>query len=266
MVMTLFGRREHTHGTDIDEHPILHAETPMFHVLFLAAGLAIITGLSEEFIFRCAIPAAIFHQTSSVLTALFGQAALFGIGHISSLAKTGENKVVASLQGATGVWHGLVYLMTGGDLLPCIIAHFVYDWHVFMETWMTTNSQMDYTNKAALTKLSQMEERELRKIKEEAGPSLTSQTLALARRFFYAFDYKHCSSLSKADVQRAITYAFLHDAKQPTEDRVSDLFDRILESREKDTDFVSTNDAGHRLVLPEFLRVLFLLKASPQAT
>jgi len=263
MVMALFGRREHDSATDIDDHPILQAETPMLYVLLLAAGLALITALSEELIFRGLIPTAIFHQVRSVPIALFGQAALFGLGHISPQAKVGENKVVAGLQSINAFWHGLIYILTGGDILPCIVSHFVYDWHVFMETWMTTNSQMDYTNNVSLKKLSPMEERELRKIKLEAGPSLTNETLAFARRFFYAFDSNHCSSLSKSDVQRAVSYAFLHDDKQPTEVRVTALFDKILQSRE-DPELVAHGNVDRRLVLPEFLRLLFLLKASPE--
>jgi Type II CAAX prenyl endopeptidase Rce1-like len=260
MVMTLFGRRERPHATDLVDHPILQTETPMLHALFLAAGLSMLTGISEELIFRGALPTAIFHQTSSVAIALLGQAALFGLGHISSQAKAGENKVVAGLQFANGYWHGLVYLATGGDVLPCIISHFIYDWHVFMETWMTTNAQMDYTNKAALTKLTPMEERELRKIKQEAGPSLSAETMAFARRFFYAFDYTHCGSLSKADVQRAVSYAFLHDERQPTEEQVNSLFERVLDGRD-DPECLLQDEVRRRLVLPEFLRLLFLLKA-----
>jgi hypothetical protein len=113
-----------------------------------------------------------------------------------------------------------------------------------------------------LQKLPLDDEVEIRRIKEEAGPSLSTETLAHARRFFYAFDYEHRCSLSESDVKRAVSYAFLQDKVQPDEDRVSDLFETMLQQR--DGKFIK-KDSQNRLRLSEFFRLLFLLKARAQS-
>lgn len=264
MVMSLFGRREHVHKDGDTSYP---PETPMMHAMSLSVALAVITGLSEEVVFRGIIPSAIFHLAQSVPITLVAQSLLFGLGHLSPQASLGENKVISGLQATNGLWYGLVYLATGGDILPCIIGHALYDIHVFMETWMSINEQLTYTEEAVLKILSPEDEIEIRRIKQEAGPRLSTETLAHARRFFYAFDYEHQESLSKSDVKRAVSYACLHDKVQPTDDRVSRLFDTMLEQRPiHDSNFVATERHQDRLGLAEFLKLLFLLKAKPQSS
>jgi len=261
MVMSLFGRREHDHKDNSVSYP---PETPMMHAMSLSIALAIITGFSEEIVFRGFLPLAIFHFAQSVPMTLIGQSLLFGLGHLSPQATLGENKVISGLQATNGLWYGLVYLAAGGDILPCIIAHALYDIHVFMETWMSINEQMDYTEAAVLERLSPDDEVEIRRIKEEAGPNLSTETLAHARRFFYAFDYEHRDSLSKSDVKRAVSYAFLHDHNQPSNERVSQLFDRMIKKRDLNGSDAFSSNLQERLRLPEFLRLLFLLKAKSQ--
>lgn len=261
MVMTLFGRRKHENGGATGSHEDLQAETPMLDVLFLSACIAMATSVSEEIVFRGIIPSFVAHISHSLPIALFSQAALFGFGHISPKGTSGENRIVAGVQTTNGLWSGLVYLMTGGDILPCIIAHALFDVHVFMKTWMQINDQMDYTEDAVTMRLTPSEQEAVFKIKEEGGPSLGVETLAFARRFFYAFDYEHRGSLSRSDVQRAIAYAFLQDADQPSETRVDELFGKLLKRRDQDV----AAEEEQRLELPEFLRMLFVLKASPSA-
>ena len=261
MVMSLFGRREHAHKDSSAFYP---PGTPMMHAMFLSIALAVITGVSEEIVFRGILPSAMFHFAQSVPITLAGQSLLFGLGHLSPKSTLGENKIISGLQATNGLWYGLVYLAAAGDILPCIIAHALYDIHVFMETWMTINEQMDYTEFAVLERLDPEDEIEIRRIKQEA-PSLSTETLAHARRFFYAFDYEHRDSLSKSDVKRAVSYAFLHDKIQPSNDQISELFDRMLEKRAVNGDIYVKKDLHDRLRLPEFLRLLFLLKAKSQA-
>jgi membrane protease YdiL (CAAX protease family) len=259
MVMTLFGRRKHEHK---DGAAPQTPETPMMHALVLSTALAMVTGVSEEIVFRGILPSVIINFAQSVPITLFGQAFLFGFGHLSpQSSSSGENKVVVGLQTTNGLWYGLVYLATGGDILPCIIAHALYDIHVFVETWMKINDQIDYTESSVLQMLHPDDEVEIRRIKQEAGPSLSTETLAHARRFFYAFDYEHRGSLSESDVKRAVSYAFLQGKVQPDEDRVADLFKRMLQ--ERDGEFVDTS-LQDRLRLSEFFKLLFLLKARAQ--
>jgi hypothetical protein len=262
MVMTLFGRRKHNHPPTshlIGGYQTLHAETPMLFALLFSTAIAIATGVSEEIIFRGLIPTAVVHLTHSIPLALIGQGILFGVGHQSPAATRGENKVISAMQTVSGTWYGVVYLLAGGDILPCIIAHALYDTHILMGTWMKINDQMDYTETAVLRRLTKMDEKEIRKIKLEVGSSLSAETLAFLRRFFYAFDYDHAGSLSRSDVQRAISYAFLRDTEQPTEERVNQLFDRLIGNRDE----IATGDVASRLMLPEFLRMILFIRANP---
>lgn len=226
-------------------------------VLMYASSVSLLSGLSEEIVFRGALPAAIFGLSHSIPLTLAVQALLFGHAHISPQASRGENQVMCGLHTIHGLWYGLAYLMLGGDVLPCIVAHALHDIHVFMKTWDEVNDQMDYTEGAVLEKLSPADEEAIRLIKEEAGPSLTAETLAYARRFFFAFDYEHQGSLSEADVQRAVSFAFLQDQVQPSQERVHKLFRKILGRRD-------SPGPADRLQIAEFLRLLFLLKANPR--
>lgn len=234
----------------------------MMHALVLSTALAMVTGVSEEIVFRGIFPSVIFNFAQSVPITLFVQAFLFGSGHLSPQSfSSGENKVVVGLQTTNGLWYGLVYLATGGDILPCIVAHALYDIHAFVETWVRINDQIDYTESSVLQMLHPDDVVEIRKIKREAGPSLSTETLAHARRFFYAFDYEHRGSLSESDVKRAVSFAFLQGKVQPDEDRVADLFKRMLQERDGESVEKSLQD---RLGLSEFLKLLFLLKARAQ--
>ena len=248
MVISLFGRRR------TQEEP---SATSTPQVIGLSSIIALTTSISEELLFRGYIPAAILGMTQSLPVALAGSAGLFALGHVSPRSSAGENKVVGSLQFLNGLWYGLVYLMTGGDILPCIIAHLIYDMHVFCETWHTINTQMDYTQEAFRQQLPESEELAIQKIQEEAGPALNTETLNFAKRFFYAFDYEHKGSLSLSDCQRAISYAFMQDEAFPPPFEVSEMCKAVLESREEELCQTPTD----RLSVSEFLRVLFALKA-----
>jgi len=307
MVMTLFGRRRRQQPPPQpqQEDRMTMASPPtattssssssMIQVLPVAAGIALMTGLSEELVFRGEIPtvlnqwlllsssssSSIVSSSSSsmdtlaiFLTVWIGQATLFGLGHVTSKASWGENRIVSGLQFINGLWYGAVYTMTGGNILPCMIAHFLYDCHVFMETWMSMNDQMDYTDHACSQPLSLQDKHAMAQIQKEAGPMLTSQTLDYTRRFFYTFDYEHKGSLSRSDVQRAVSYAFLQDDVQPSMERVDKLFEGMLKRRAKESlskgreiRMSMPSPPPHfprdRLRLSDFLRVLFVLKGNP---
>jgi hypothetical protein len=253
MVISLFGRRRTA------EEPFL---TSTHQMMGLSAAIALSTAISEEMVFRAYVPAAILGVTHSLPLALVGQAVLFGLGHLSPRSTLGENKIVVGLQLLNGLWYGLVYLWTGGDILPCIIAHILYDMHVFCGTWSAINKQMDYTQHAFQERLVDSEEREIQKIQQQAGPSLNNDTLSFARRFFYAFDYEHKGSLSLPDVQRAVSYAFLQDKVVPEPAQVSQVFANVLDTRKTSFD---RDVPPERLSVSEFLRVLFSLKSQAWA-
>ncbi len=98
-------------------------------VAFLSLGISCLTGVCEEIIFRGLVPHMLlapicFHDPA---LACILQASLFAIGHTSPLASPQENNVVATMQFLNGLWMGVLYLFTGGDIVPCIIAHAVSD-------------------------------------------------------------------------------------------------------------------------------------------
>ena len=85
------------------------------------------TGCCEEIVFRGLIP----HLMKSTIcqgntaVACIGQASLFALGHSSPKTSMQENKTVMSIQFLNGLWEGVLYLLVGGDIVPCIIAHAV---------------------------------------------------------------------------------------------------------------------------------------------
>jgi len=247
MCISLFGRRKSVNDPDATDAPVM---------MVLATLIALSTGISEEILFRGYIPTGIEALTHSLPVAVLGQAFLFALAHISPKSSGSENMLVGGLQFVNGLWYGVIYAATGGDVLPCIIAHALYDSHVLCETWSTINKQMDYTQDAFQERLEISEIEALKKIQEEAGPALSSETLDLARRFFYAFDYEHKGSLCLSDVHRAVNYAFLNSRLVPERDEVESAFDYLIHKRHSSLDY-----PGDRLTVSEFLRLLFALKS-----
>ena len=130
--------------------------------------------------------------------------------------------------------------------------------HVLCETWTLINHQMDYTQEAYQSTPCEEEEMAIQQIQKQAGPSLSRDTLNFARRFFFAFDYEHKGSLSLHDVQRAVSYAFLKDKVTPEPETVENAFNKVIESRDLSLSSAPVN----RLVVSEFLRLLFAIKSN----
>ena len=197
-VMTLFGRRRRrkfqqqqqqqdddvlppmmtettsTNGNNGDEMRAIPTTTTTTtttgQVLAHTFGLALVTSVSEEVVFRGYLPSLIILAATTVVavpagplpaivvvgTALVGQALAFGLAHYhqetppptkqkkkknnrggagntvlggGGLAAAAQNNdhdhhqlLMVELQAMNGLWYGLVYLTTGGNLLPCIVA------------------------------------------------------------------------------------------------------------------------------------------------
>mmetsp|Transcript_27430 Transcript_27430/g.40253 ORF Transcript_27430/g.40253 Transcript_27430/m.40253 type:complete len:428 (+) Transcript_27430:2742-4025(+) len=255
-VMTLFGRRKHAEQTvGGGSHPTLAPETPMIHVLVLASLMSVGAGISNELVFRGVLPSLVDMQVHSVALAWMLQSIVYGLAQMDSKASTGENKIIVGQGMVGGAWLGLVYLLAGGDLLPSIIAHSLNNMHDDVRTWMKINSQMDYSEEAVLKRLSDDDRQELQEVSRDVA--LNAEALTFANRFFYAFDYDHEGALSKSNVRRAMSYAFLKDEKQPSNDRVDELFDKLVMERK------TRKFPLDRIRLPEFIRMLFMLKANP---
>jgi len=247
MALSLFGRRKSIEDVE--------GTTPEL-MTSLSALIALCTGLSEELLFRAYVPIALYALSHSLPLALFGQAAIFAAVHISPSANPGQNRVIGGHQFMNGLWYGLVYQMTGGDILPCIIAHVLHDMFIFCSSWQTINNQMDYTQEAYKMSLPQHEEAAIAKLQEMTGPMRNKETLNFAKRFFYAFDSTHQGSLSLQDVHRSIEYAFLNQEVSTERDEVDELFDTLVQARS------TTELTSDRLGVAEFMCLLFALKSN----
>jgi len=261
-VMSLFGRRlknHRNHEEEIIDPPASQPANPMIRTLLLLLMISTMTGVCEEIVFRVLIPYGILNCSHSLVLTFISQAALFGLGHVSPKDPKSEDKTFIILQTFLGLWYGSVYLLAGGNILPSIIAHSLYESHILLKTWVHINDQIDYTENAVLEQLTMKDKTELRKLKQETSQSLSVETCAFLRRFFYAFDYDRIGSLSKLDVQRAVSYAFMNDTEKPSEERIEEFFTKTLSSRLQ----MSSDDSSPRLRLPEFLRLIIFLRESP---
>ena len=260
IVISLFGRRKST------MEPTASAS---FQVMVLSTMIAISSGISEEVIFRGYIPTALSSMTHSLPLAFLGQALFFAGGHISKNAQPGENQLNGSFQLFNGLWYGVVYLSTGGDILPCIIAHILYEMHVLMETWTSINNQMDYTQESSMKFLAEEEKSAIERLKIQAGVTLDTETVNFARHFFYAFDNDHAGRLSISNCQRAVSYAFMNE-NAPKPEVVVDLFNQVRETRDSTegvednchTTTTTATQSEDRLNFSEFLHLLFVLRSN----
>lgn len=248
-VLALFGRREDA------EHDV--RGTSPLTVLLVSLGIGSVSAVSEEVVFRGLLPTALASYTHSIELALVGQALLFGLGQIRRNSTMAENGIFSLMQSLNGLWCGMVYLGTGGDLLPVLVAHILYECHVFVGGWKMINDQLDYTQRTEVTASEQVE---LDALEKEAGGNLAPEVLDHCRKFFYAFDGDHKGSLSRADVKRAVAYAFSQDGPviQPSDARTNAVFDEVLQQRPP-----ASQEDSERIGLSEFLHLLFALKSQP---
>jgi membrane protease YdiL (CAAX protease family) len=226
MVMTVFGRRNAPPKEFIPkQYRNLSFPTSSTLTVFVwSLIIAGITGFCEEFVFRCEIPSIITHYTGSAALAFLGQALLFGLGHASPRSNLTENGIV-----------------------PCMIAHAIYDFQVFFFTWLSTNAQIEYADRMYLEPLPQDVQRTVSQLR--VGDD---NTIRSCKRLFYTFDYDKNKSLSLSEVRRGISYLWLQLGSRapPPEKLVDSLF------------FSCTEGRGERMRFPEFVK---LFTALPQS-
>ena len=160
------------------------------------------------------------------------------------------------------MWYAAVYQMTGGDILPCIIAHVLYDMHTLCQTWTIVNNQIDYTQESSMNQMREEEKTAVERLQRGTGITLNSETVDFARHFFYAFDNDHAGSLSLSDCQRAVSYAFMNDSIAPDTGAVRDLFEQAKDQRYTDGNSVVSSD---RLDFSEFLHLVVALRSNSRA-
>jgi membrane protease YdiL (CAAX protease family) len=249
MVMTIFGRRR-APPKELIPQQYRNLEFPTsstFRVIYWSLVVAGATGFCEELVFRCEIPSLIAHYTGNVALALFGQALLFGLGHFSPRSNLTENGIVMSLQAFNGLCFGLLYILTGGDNVTCIIAHAIYDFQVFFFTWLSTNNQIEYADRMYMEPLPSDVQSELSKLRIKDDDSFRK-----CKRLFYTFDFDKNKTLTLSEVRKGISYLWLELglSMPPSEKLVDDLFISYSEGLGK----------GGRVRFPEFVKLLTTLQ------
>jgi membrane protease YdiL (CAAX protease family) len=266
MTMTLFGRR--TDVSQVDQELTKTDKMRPFirtlNVAVLAATISLTTGIVEELVFRGLVPhfleSALFND--QILLAYFGQALLFAAGHTSPRVSMEENKTLGSIHLINGLWSGLLYLLSGGDLVPCVISHSLYDFQVFFSTWMKTNDQIEYATKMSLEPTPKDSLAEMQALKRALGAKqFPDPSLKLAKRVFYLFDEDKNRYISRSEAQRGISYLGIEGFLVPPPTAVVDnLYDSCISER-KQKGVMLPNHVSDQLRFSDFVRIVLNAKA-----
>lgn len=254
MSLTLFGRRkappQDLLPPELRGKPI--ATTKAQDAALQSLILSGTTGFCEETVFRQLVPGLIAYYTgNNFLYPLVGQALLFGLGHVQP-GKTGleENAIVFSVQVLNGLVHGALFVATGGNIIPCIVAHALYDFVVFFKTWMDANDQIEYAEKMYEQPFPPDIQRQIRQVLASGGANPTPEQLKAVKRTFYIFDGDKNKTLSLSEVRRGLSYLAIEKAANPPPNQVVDALFREVVSTKPDN--------RNRLEYPDFLRLITL--------
>lgn len=247
MVFTLFGRRKAPPDVfrPSDLKGKRYPTTATAEALLQSFVLSTVTGICEETVFRMEVPGLLNHNLGGFpVLPLVGQAFLFALGHSQPGTSISENGIVIGLQLINGSWFGLVYLLTGGDLIVCMVAHAVYDFVVFFNTWLDSNGQIEYAEKMWSSPLPpdiQSDVDNILRTNAKVDPKIFN----MIKRLFYIFDFDKNKALSKSEVRKGFSYLALERAgSPPPQDQVDALFDK----------YTSVDDKS-RLTFADFLRL-----------
>jgi Type II CAAX prenyl endopeptidase Rce1-like len=278
MVMTLFGRRRPppeeflppSYGS-VQTFPITSPADAAIQSFLMSS----VTGLCEETVFRQFVPSVIAATTGHPSWAFVGQALLFGLGHSNPKSPPSENAIVVGLQVINGLGFGLVYLLSGGDIVPCVVAHAFYDFVTFFATWASANGQLEYAERMYQEPLSIEQERQVQELLRGARQQRLDPKLYRAiKRLFYTFDFDKNKTLSLSEVRKGVAYMALERAgTPPPQQQVDQLFLAAMEAR-KGSFPATGNDSGsigkddNRLSFADFLRLYLsmLSRATNQPT
>lgn len=255
MALTLFGRRkappQDLLPPQLRGQPIV--TTKPQDAAFQSLVLAGTTGFCEETVFRQLVPGLIAYYTgNNLLLPLVGQAFLFGLGHVQP-GKTGleENAIVFGVQVINGLVHGLLFVGTGGNIIPCIVAHATYDFVVFFKTWMDANDQIEYAETMYEQPFPPDVQRQIQQVLAAGGAKPNPEQLNKVKRTFYIFDGDKNKTLSLSEVRRGLNYLAIEKGapSPPPQAMVDELFREVV-SRKPDN--------RNRLDYPDFLRLITL--------
>lgn len=252
LALTMFGRRKppppeflppRLRGMD-------YPTTSWLAVFVQSALLSLAIGFSEESVFRRMVPAALIAQglaTTEPLIVL-GSAVAFGLGHLQPKSGLQENAVVFTLQLINGLGFGAIYVLSGGDLVPAIIAHAIYDFVAFFSTWMKANAQIEYAEVKSLEPFDASIKSQVQAVFRSTRARVDENTLNAAKRLFYTFDFDRNGSLSLSEVRKGVAYwSIERKVQSPPQAVIDQAFRQVLETRE------DTGQPKDRLSFADFL-------------
>lgn len=257
MALHMFGRRRQRQDAKVVDSdgvrlPATSGSQPATtaQVVALLGVVSGVTAVSDEVVFRAFLPAAIYATTGSAAVAVIVPVALYGLGHVpwSNPASRADSVWFALQQSAAALWYATLFSLSG-SLVPGIVTHWLYDMHTLGASWHGVNCQMDYAEERMSVIVHRAE-------RDDAGIRLSPEASEASRRFFCAMDTERLDSLSLADVQRAVAYAFY--GKSPCTHAVANEFHRRAVAHNGDDD---TDEA--RLDYAQFVEVLKALRIRP---
>lgn len=113
----------------------MQSELSALKAIGIAAALA--SGLLEELVFRKILMDWLGEQGTEVITQVVISSIAFGIAHSSWAALRGELKIVlpvVSSTAALGAALAILYLVSGRNVLPCVVAHVAIN--LVIEPWL----------------------------------------------------------------------------------------------------------------------------------
>lgn len=287
LVVALWGRRsENLKQSNVGHHQ--DGTTDMWTALVPTLGLAFVTALCQETIFRSVVPALLWQGSHSIVVALLGAIILDGLYHSSSTTTTIENQEENDNDENNILWtqtclQAIVYTAlvaaSGGNLGPAIAARTLYTTHAWTTAWHGLNDQIDWAtqqqqnndNHRAMSSLSEHDAQVWEALQQHAQGALTVDHSQLLQRFFYAFDTDHEGTLSLDNVQKAVAYSFWNNNQnksvgttttRPTPAHVQALFKALVDARPTGT----TTTPSDRLTWVEFVRLLVSLRAAARTS
>jgi Type II CAAX prenyl endopeptidase Rce1-like len=254
MCMTLFGRRSAPPAELVPESfkGIPVPTTSPLEAALQSLKLSLVTGFCEEVVFRRIAPAMLLLRSGGdgdLLWPFVGQAVLFGLGHIQPSNKLAENAILFGLQLFNGLGFGALYYLTGGDIVPCIIAHAFYDFVTFFKTWTDANDQLEYAERMWSQPLPPEVEREVQQ-SMRASAEMDPKRYSAMKRLFYIFDFDKNETLSLSEVRKGLAYMAVEKAGTlPERTKIARLFEMAKDP----------GNNANRISFPEFMRLLALM-------
>ncbi|KAL3913652.1 MAG: hypothetical protein SGILL_006404 [Bacillariaceae sp.] len=253
MVMTLFGRRSQPDPTFLPDNlkGRTFPTTSMTQAFAASLALSVVTGFCEETVFRREVAGVLGtcfldHNIALILVA---QAFLFALGHVQPNASTSrsENSVLIGLQLVNGLGFGAIYLAAGGDIVPSMVAHALYDFIDFFKVWLDANGQLEYAEKMWKTDLPPEDRKEVEQVLRKMGMSMNDNQYKRLRRLFYTFDFDKNMTLSRSEVRKGIAYMAVERAGDPpANEQVDFAFDQVKAP------------GSDRLSVPDFLNLIMI--------